>query len=209
MPKVVLRSDTVAFDCVALRAIEPAARKPVTPSAAASISTTTLPLLATLLTALLPSARWLSPCRSPLTRSQLDQPYRVEEGELGRGHAPDRGRDKLTAEKTENVPVTRVPCGHPAALLARHPADDREQIRDEPEDARPAVGDLDRPAGELGDEGLEGRLDGRRRLLPVGELGRHVDVAEAAGEDRTVGALVPVVEAAPAVVRPLEPERLD
>src|SRR6266571_2287694 len=42
MPSGVFRSDTVADNRVALRAIEPAARKPTTPSAAANITATAL-----------------------------------------------------------------------------------------------------------------------------------------------------------------------
>ena len=100
--------------------------------------------------------------------------------------------------------MARVAARDPDALLARHAADDGEEVHHQAEQPGPAVVDAERPADEPGDERLQRALDPGCRHLLARELVLERRVAEAAREDAAVGRLLPVVEAVAAVVRAVE-----
>ncbi len=97
-----------------------------------------------------------------------------------------------------------VAARDPEPLVSGDAPHDRDEVEDHAEDPGPAIVDAQRPPDVLLDEALESSLDDGRRDLLSRELRVERDVPEAAGDDPTVQALVPVVEAVPTVVRNLE-----
>src|SRR5207302_5326199 len=108
------------------------------------------------------------------------------------------------AEQALRPAEPRVAAGYPRPLVPRLAPHDRHEVGHEAEQACPAMRHDDRPADQVRDETLERALDLGRRLLARRELVVEVRVAEAAGEDPPILALLPVVEAVTAVVRAVE-----
>ncbi len=101
--------------------------------------------------------------------------------------------------------MARVAAGDPDVLAARHRPDERLQIRRRAPDARPPVRHPRPGADELLGELLDLRLHELRRRLHIGLLGGQGHVAATADHEPAIRQLMPVVETAAGIVRPLVP----
>ncbi len=124
----------------------------------------------------------------------------IEELELGRALAEDRGRDELTAYEPEHVAMSGVASRDPESLAPGYRARERTSVRARPEDSGPPMRDLGQRADELDEQRFEPFLDHLRQGLFARVLG-FVGAAPPTGDEAPVGRLLPVVEAAPRVVR--------